>query len=332
MKTFRSNTLFTLTILFLLISLVGCTSTAPENQSSELAQPPVTAVKLINPLGPTVIPVTGIVSGNIKGDLEIDVQYWNTVDEAVGLLSGDKVEFAVLPVTNGVNMYASGIDLVLMGVHEWKVFYLLASENADFKDWTSLKGHSVYTPTARGQTVDVLSRYALAKENIKPDEEVTFAYAPPQEIVALFKEGKIDYAALPEPFVSLALASGKGEIVLDYQEYWSGISGSTKGIPIAGLFVKKDFLNNYPDEAQKIAAMLSDSTAWANENPDTAIQTSAEVLPLPPAVMQAALQRIKFEYIPAAEVEQEVIFFLQIIQETYPEGVKKMPDSGFFAK
>ncbi len=330
MKTFRQSGLFTITITLVLLLLFvgGCSKSQP----SEPVNPAVNSVQLINPLGPAVIPVTGITSGNVQGDLDIDVQYWNTVDEAVGLLSGNDVEFAVLPITTGVNMYASGIDIVLLGVHEWKIFYLLASEDVDFENWNSLKGKTVYTPTARGQTVDVLTRYALTKENIKPDEEVTFAYAPPQEIVALFKEGKIDYAALPEPFVSLALASGKGQIVLDYQEYWSGISGTDKGIPIAGLFVKKEFLNNYPDEAQKIAAILSDSTNWANQNPDAAIQTSAEVLPLPPAVMQAALQRIKFEYIPAVEVEPEVISFLQIMQETYPEGVKKIPDSGFFVK
>ncbi len=333
MKNVRINKLIVLTISFcLLFSGIGCSSTAQNNQPSQPIKPTIEEVELINPLGPAVIPVAGIDSETIKGDLKINLQYWNTVDEAVGLLSAGDVEFAVLPVTNGVNMYASGIDIVLLGVHEWKVFYLLASDQADFQGWDSLADQTIYTPTARGQTVDVLTRYALTRENIQPDQEVTFAYAPPQEIVALFKEGKIDYAALPEPFVSLALASGSGKVVLDFQEYWSGVSGTDLGIPIAGLFVQKEFLNNYPEEAQEIASLLDDSTRWANENSDLAIQASSEVLPLPPAVMQAALKRIKFEYIPAAEAESEVISFLQIMQETYPEGVKKIPDSGFFVK
>jgi NitT/TauT family transport system substrate-binding protein len=103
-------------------------------------------------------------------------------------------------------------------------------------------------------------------------------------------------------------------------------------IPIAGLFVQKDFLEMYPQEAQKVADLFAESTTWANENPDLAVQASSEILPLPAPVMQSALQRIKFDYIPAAESEKEVKQFLEIMQENYPEGVKKIPDTGFFVK
>lgn len=322
----RNRLLIIFVSICCLLIMPGCSG------DQKLNAPVIEEIKLINPLGPAVIPVAGMESGTIGGDLDLRIQYWNTIDEAIGLLSSGAAHFAVLPVSNGANIYASGIDIVLLGVHEWKVFYLLASDGADFQGWQSLQGHTVYTPTARGQTVDIITRYALTQNNINPDVEVGFAYAPPQEIVALFKEGKIDYAALPEPFVSLALASGKGKVVLDYQDFWSQISGTELGIPIAGLFVQKDFLLKYPQQTQKVAALLAESTTWANENPDLAVEASSEVLPLPAPVMQAALQRIKFDYITAAKSEAEVIRFLEIMQESYPEGVKKIPDSGFFAK
>ncbi len=313
-------------IIIICCFLAGCSTaqTPPSLAEGE--------VKLINPIGPAVIPVAGIDNGTIKTDLSLEIQYWNTIDQALGMLSSGAADFAVLPVSNGVNMYANGIDLLLLGVHEWKVFYLLASDKADFRGWPSLKGHTVYTPTAKGQTVDIITRYALNQNQIRPDEEVSFAYAPPQEIVALFKAGKIDYAALPEPFVSLALTSGQGKVVLDYQEYWSQISGTQLGIPIAGLFVQKDFLAQHPGETQAVASLLAESTAWANENPALAIKASAQVLPLAPEVMEIALQRIKFDYVSAAECKTEVIRFLEIMQESYPEGVKRIPNSGFFVK
>lgn len=326
----KSRILALLFVVPLALTGWGCSSRADLAPQDPSARMSLEAVHLINPIGPAVIPVAGIASGEVVGDVDIDVQYWKTVDEAVGLLSGDGVEFAVLPVTTGVNLYASGIDIALLAVHEWKVFYLIASNSSDFTGWSSLVGTTIYTPEAKGQTVDVLTRYALSKENIIPDKDVAFAYAPAQEIVALFKEGKIAFAALPEPFVTQALAVNNGKIVLDYQDYWSEVSGSQKGIPIAGLFVKQDFYSNHPDVVQEVARVFAESTEWANEHPDTAILASSDALPLPSEMLKEALQRIQFEYVPAPEAKEDIMIFLSAMQETYPEGIKQIPDEAFF--
>ncbi|MCE1254640.1 MAG: ABC transporter substrate-binding protein [Anaerolineae bacterium] len=316
--------------MILLVQTAACAPVAGEIKPTETAAPAVSEVNLINPLGPTVIPVAGLSTGDVTGNVKINLQYWKTVDEAVGLLSGQDVQFAVLPITTGANMVASGVDMSLVGVHEWKVFYLVAAENSSFDGWKSLVGKTIYAPEGKGQTVDVLTRYALSKENITPDKDVKFVYAPAQEIIALFKEGKIEYAALPEPFVTQAVSAAKGKIVLDYQEYWSGLNDAKNGIPIAGIFVKNDFLKAHPVETKEVVETLSKSIQWSNENTDAAIEASTKVLPLPAKVMQAAMQRIKFEYVSAADSKQEVLTFLKTIQETYPEGVKKMPDDSFF--
>ena len=311
-------------LLLLVLSLTNCADqAAPEAEVQE--------VGLINPIGPAVIPVAGLLSGDISGDVNINLQYWKTADEAIGFLSADGPEFAVLPITNGVNMSAAGLDLTLLGVHEWKVFYLIASAESQFSDWNSLTGKTVYTPGAKGQTVDVLTRYALLNEGITPDEEVSFAYAPGAEIVALFQEGKVDFAALPEPFVTQALASSNGRIVMDYQEYWTEVSGGQDGIPIAGLFVKSDFLSKHPETVNQVVDLLAESTKWAKDNADAAVSAASEVLPLPSDIMLAALQRIKFEYISAADSKEQVLQFLQTMQDTYPDGIKMIPEDSFFA-
>jgi NitT/TauT family transport system substrate-binding protein len=325
LRTVRAS--LSLALLALLLGLSGCARTAKR----PAVEMDVTQATLINPLGPAVIPVIGIGSGAVASDLAVNVQYWKTADEALGLLSSGDAEFAVLPITNGANMAASGLDLVLLGVHEWKAFYLVAADGAAFDGWDSLAGKTVYTPEAKGQTVDVLTRYALSRQGLTPDEDVTFVYAPAQEIVALFGEGQIEYAALPEPFVTQALAAGAGRVALDYQDYWSEVSGAEDGIPIAGLFVTREFYEAYPGASQAVATLVSASTDWANENPDEAVQACAEVLPLPAEVLRGAMDRLVFAYVPAAEAKGQVLDFLSAIQDTYPEGVKAIPDDTFFA-
>ena len=292
----------------------------------------VRSIVLLNPLGPLVIPASGITSEHIKADTEIIIQNWKTVDEVTGLMAAGNTPFVVLPITTAANLNANGIPLVLLGVHEWKVFYLIASQDTAFSDWDSLIGKTLYSPEGKGQTVDTLTRYALINAGVTPDVDVKFVYAPAQEIVALYKEGKVEYAALPEPFVSLAIAGEKGNIVMDYQKYWSEEKNATHGIPIAGLFVRRDFYENYPEITEDVVSTFSKSINWANENPEKAVEASSSILTIPENIMLSALERMKFEFIPAAKSKQDVLDFLNAMQKTYPEGIKAIPADSFFAE
>lgn len=288
-------------------------------------------VVLLNPSGPTVIPVIGMDSKAVTGEIDVKVEYWNNIDEVLASLAKNEAQFLVMPISGGVNIYNQGLDIALLGVHEWKVFYLIAKEGVEFQDWTSLKNMNVYTPVGKGQTADVIMRSSLKEAGLEPGVDVNINYAPPQEIVALFKEGKIDFAALPEPFVTMAIQGGKGDIVLDFQKYWADMTGLNERIPIAGLFVTKEFLKDYPEETKKFVELFNKSIQWSNENPDTAIEKSQEILPVPPAIIKAALQRIDFYYVPSQDCQTEVDAFLTKIKELDGESISRVPDSGFYA-
>lgn len=318
--------LYFVLLFFIMSVLAGCQLGAPSEESK-----PPESVSLINPLGPTVIPVTGITSDAVKDDVTVNISNWKNNDEALGLLASNQTDFAVLPVSMAANMYASNVEIELLGVHEWKVFYLVARNEVNFEGWSSLLGKTLYSPISKGQTVDILTRYALSREKIKPDEEVLFQYAPPQEIVALFESGKVDYAALPEPFATLAVKKG-GKIVLDYQEYWGEATGYPARIPVAGLFVRKDFKEQYPDTTATVARLFSESTAWANNNVDKAIEAAGDTLSIPAPVMKASLQRVEFNYIPVAEAKKEVQQYLVTINNVYSEALKQLPDAGFYGE
>lgn len=288
-------------------------------------------VNLINPVGPAVIPVTALDKGKVAGEVSPKVKYWKNNDEVVAMLSKGDADFAVLPLTQAANLYANQKDLVLLGVHEWKVFYLVGSSNAAFDGWKSLKGKSVYTPPSKGQTVDVLMRAAISKEGLKPDEDVKILYAAPTEIVALFQSGKIEYAALPEPYATAAMASDKGKIVLDFQKFWAQLTGSGERIPVAGLLVKKAYLEAHPNETRAMEKLLIDSTNWGNQNADQAIDLSKDLIATTPAIMKSALQRIDFHYVPSREAQPEVDAFLKKMKELYSPGITAIPDAGFYA-
>ncbi|MEN6351564.1 MAG: ABC transporter substrate-binding protein [Syntrophomonas sp.] len=300
------------------------------NESS--GPPPPERITLANPLGPAVIPVTGISGNQVKGTTPIEIKFWNEPSEAIAMLSANKADFAVLPITNAANIYAKGTDITLLGVHEWKVFYLLAAPDTPFDGWKSLVDKRVYTANGRGQTVDVLMRSAMSKEGVKPDQDVKILYASPQDIVALFKAGKVDFAALPEPFATLAMAGSNGKIVLDFQKYWGESTGKPERIPVAGLFVKRSFMEKYPAETKEVAQVFSQSTQWSGKNVSQALDIAGKTLPIPKPVMQKALTRIDFHYVPISECREEVQFFLEKMNQLYPPGTPKLPDKGFYSE
>ncbi|MGE5422197.1 MAG: ABC transporter substrate-binding protein [Ignavibacteriales bacterium] len=318
-----------LLLVLMVLSLTGC-----GNQAKTTPQAPkVTEATILNPVGPLVFTAAGLEDKKVdtKG-LDIKVNYWKTNDEAIALLSSKRAEFAVLPVTMAANLSASGIKLKMLGVHEWKVFYMVAAPGTKYTSFKDLKGQQIYVPVGKGSTIDVLLTAALNQAGLKPGVDANVVYAPPQEIVALFKSGKVKYAALPEPFVTLASMGGKGQVVVDFQKYWAQISGSPERMPIAGLFVTDEFATQHPTETAQVADAFAASIDWGNKNVDKALLVSSKTLPVPAPAMKAALARIEFKYVAAADCQAETEAFLKKMQELDPTGIKQIPGADFYAK
>ena len=288
------------------------------------------ALEMANPLGPTLIPIAALLGNKIQSDTQI--VFWKNPEEAIAFLAKKEVDMIVLPVTMGSNLYNKGFNIKLLGIYEWKVFYLVASNDAQFDDLTSLKGKSVYTPHGRGQTVDILLRFLLKRAGLEPDKDVKILYAPPQEIVALFKAGKVKYAAMPEPFATVCIAGNKGRIVLDFQKVWGTIFALPERIPIAGLFVRDEILKDKAREVEEFVKEFKESIEWSNKNPDEAIKIISKWLPLPAPVVKASLKRILFDYVPSSKSWREADFFLTMMHMLYPDGIPKIPDEEFYVK
>lgn len=293
---------------------------------------PVEKVTLLNPTGPTVVPLAPLAAGKITGDLTVEVQYWKTNDEAVAALASNKAEFAVLPLAPAANIQANDIPLTLLGIHEWKVFYMVAAGQQTFDGFESLAGQEIYLPVGRGTTIDILLRSALLKSGLDPEQDVKLVYSPPQEIVALFNAGKVVYAALPEPFVTMTISGGKGRIVVDFQEYYGDLADTKPRIPIAGLFVKTSFFAEHPEETAELIRQFEASLDWYTNNTDEAVDLSQDVLPVPKPVVLKSLDRAEFYWEPVKQCRSEVETFLAKMRELYPEGIKQLPTKGFYGE
>jgi len=284
------------------------------------------ALTLLNPYGPTILPIAFITNGEVGKHIE--VSFWRTPEEAVAAIKANKADFYILPITLGANLYTKGFDLVLLGVHEWKVFYMVGKN--PIKDLRNLKGKTIYCTHTRGTVVDVLLRYFLEQAGLKPDVDVKINYAQPNEIVSLFKAGKIEYAALPEPFVTMITSSRTGKVILDFQKEWSKLTGAPERIPIAGLFTTKRFIMNHEIEAEYGELALWVSTDEMNKRKREAVDAAIKILKMPKNVLIKSLTGMVFYYVPISRCKKDVETFLELLHERYPKGIQKLPDDSFY--
>ncbi len=285
-------------------------------------------ITLLNPFGPTILPIAHILNEYTGKDIQ--VSFWRSPEQAVAAIKAGKADFYVLPVTLGANLYNKGFDLVLLGVHEWKVFYLVSRE--DVKSLKDLRGKTIYSSHSKGTVVDVLLRYYLENEGLKPDIDVKIAYAQPNEIVALFKAGKVDLAALPEPFVTMVISSTKAHVVLDFQKKWKELTGLDERIPIAGLFTTRKVLGNYCGKitAEYVANALGFSTELMERYPEAAAEVTSQVTKIPVKILLKSMKRMIFYYVPIEKCKKDVKKFLEVLHDRFPKGLSKIPDEGFY--
>ena len=88
----------------------------------------------------------------------------------------------------------------------------------------------------RGATPDLVFRYLLSLDGI--EDEVTLRYGFSQvEIAQLLISGRVDYAVLPEPFVTRVVEATADRVALaDLQEAW--LEETAQAMPQTVLVVR----------------------------------------------------------------------------------------------
>ncbi|MDK2863872.1 MAG: NitT/TauT family transport system substrate-binding protein [Thermotogota bacterium] len=290
------------------------------------------AVVLLNPVGPSVIPIAGILEGKVESDVSFEVRFWSNFDQLTAGLSSEDVDIVVLPISIGANLYARGFPIKLVAVNLWKSFYIVGKD-IEVNQWEDLAGKEIYTPHGKGQTADVVMRFVAAKHGMTVGKDIKISYASPQEIVSLMSAGKVQLAALPEPFVTLAMKKAGAHIVIDLQELWAKETGYKDRLPITGIFVKKGFFEGEFSTFLSAINALKRSTEYARENPREVAELTTKYIPgMPFEVLLESIKRSLYQYVYAGDVKEEILEYLKAVHSVDPEAIVAIPDEGFFAQ
>jgi NitT/TauT family transport system substrate-binding protein len=184
-----------------------------------------------------------------------------------------------------------------------------------------LPGKRIAVPSF-GNTQDVALRAWLEEHGLKTNDEggdVTVLEVDNPELPHLFERGDVDGAWEPEPYPSLLVARGVGEIYIDEADLWPGGEFVT-----THLLVSKPYMEAHSDVVRNLVEANVEAIELMNEDPAAAKATAqAELITagapsLDQKVIDAAWEKLTFTWDPIAsslEAGAEDAFELGYLEE-----------------
>jgi NitT/TauT family transport system substrate-binding protein len=255
---------------------------------------------------------------------------------------GGSVAGAAL-VGGSVEVSANAMDHVVKAKRQGKELRLIASfthlpgtpmvvnikHRKEIKTPKDLKGRPLGV-TAPGSATDLLTRFVLHKEGIKP-EEVKIIGVGTNSMPAALENDQVHAAMGVDPWVTQIVKRGKGYILVDFRTEKDTRAVFGGPYQFTGLLARQDVIEKRPDTIQRLANALVRTNRWMAANP---VEKWAEVLPADlvgdKAVwiesMKAAREMFTADSLPTRE---GVTSLLQAFEVTgqIPEATKMNPDT-----
>lgn len=230
-----------------------------------------------------------------------------------------EADIAVLPMISAANLYNKGVQYHLAGCPIWGTLYLAGKPAKEVSDGNKPVLHIF----GAGTTPDILTRYYLDRHQLDYSRNYTFTTA--REVMQGLLAGKVDNAVLGEPFLSMALRKDSTlQILADLNRPDSAFSGFAQTAVLYTPALK--------EKQPEIDSLLQSSCRFATGHPEQAIR----ILETKGAFASGTLtpesvERCKIDYKSATEAKENIIRFLQLIEEYEPKALGgKLPDEGFY--
>lgn len=286
--------------------------------------------------GPTTIGMLKLLSDADAGTTANHYDYTlaASADELTPLLLKGELDVIAAPVNLGAVLYNNSDGAVqFAAINTLGVVYIVEKGGETVNSVADLKDKTIYA-TGKGSTPEYALRYLLTQNGLDPDTDVTIEWkSEPTEVVALMNESENSVAMLPQPFVTVAQSQVEGlRIALDLTQEWNALDNGSLFIT-AGLIVRREFAENYPDQFAAFLEEYKASTQYANTNVEETAALCESYDIVKAGVAKTAIPFCNITYIDGDEMAEAVGAYLSILYEQNPKAVGgTLPGEDFYYK
>ena len=245
----------------------------------------------------------GIFAEELGDEVTIEEKTFNAGPSAIEALFAGEIDASFIgpnPAINGYIQSGGEALRIVAGATSGGALFIVDPQ-AGITAPDDLNGKKIATPQL-GNTQDVALRAWLIDNGLGAREsggDVDVQPIANADSLALFQQGALDGAWVPEPWGTRLIQEAGGEIYLNEAELWPDGRYVT-----THLIVSTDFLEKRPDVVEGLVRATVKTTEWINDNPEeakTLVNAQIEEVSgaaLPQAVIDAAWENIEITYDP----------------------------------
>ena len=202
------------------------------------------------------------------------VNFTGVSTDTAALLKNGKAAFAVCTLTQAADLYNStGGGAQILCVNTLDGVCILSKNK--IKSAKDLINENIYIANEGGQT-DYMLAAVLDENNLETGSDLQITYlADEVSVMSAALNGTAQTVVLTEPYTSKVLAATDFKTVLNLSEEWSALSDEEMRAVGSCVVATRDFINNNPDEVEKLIDDVRTATAFFSEDNAT---RAAEIL------------------------------------------------------
>ncbi len=203
------------------------------------------------------------------GSTKLKTQVFNAGPAAVEAVFGGALDASYIGPNPSINAYVQSKGEAIRIIAGATSGGAALVVRPDINSAEDLRGKKLATPQL-GNTQDVALRAWLGEQGLKTSKtgqgDVTIlAGTENATTLQLFKDGEIDGAWLPEPWVTRLVLEASGKVLVDEKTLWpEGKFVTTQ------LIVTTKYLNEHPATVRQLLEAHVDATQWIAGHPDQA--------------------------------------------------------------
>lgn len=318
---------------FIVVSLVALAIVGAQPLYEKRLSDAPLSVKLAVMAGPTGFSSVALAEhgGMITETVKVDMTVYPSPNEVIARLANGELDMACLPTNVAANLYTKGVKVKVAAVIGNGMMSVISTDSSA-KDVSALLGRNVNIPGA-GSTPDQLSQLLLLEAGLEAGKDVILDYsvAAPAQVAQMLIAGKISFAVLPQPFVTMVLGKNPNAFVLaDVQDLYKEYAG-VSNYPMTVLVVSDKFAQTYPLATQSVLQAYESSVAWVNANPQDAGEAIEKAGIMQAAMATPAIPYCNLVYVPAQEAKGEINKFFASLFAFSPASIGgKLPGNDLY--